>query len=264
MHKFENSWLFQRERIDNLSKNISLVNKINNNLNNLDRIKIIDLGTGTGSNFRYLSKKIKYQNQFWTLMDISKNSLNEAKKNIIMNNKINKITLKKNDIIKNIQNINFFNYDLVTGSAFLDIMPLHWFKKFYLKNENTKLIYFSINYDGYFKFYPQHKLDNDVLILFNKDQQSKKDNKTRAVGPDCSEIIQDYFSKTHKTYLFKSNWNDVRSKKFQLIFLDFCEKIIIKNKKTNFLEWLHFRKEKIINKKSNLQVSNNDFLAIKV
>ena len=80
MHKFDNSWLFQRERIDNLSKNISLVDKINNYLNNLDRIKIIDLGTGTGSNFRYLSKKIKYKNQFWTLMDISKNSLNEAKK----------------------------------------------------------------------------------------------------------------------------------------------------------------------------------------
>lgn len=80
MHKFENSWLFQREKIDNMSKNLFLIKKINNSLKNYDQISIIDLGTGTGSNFRFLSKKIKYKNQSWTLMDISKNSLNAAKK----------------------------------------------------------------------------------------------------------------------------------------------------------------------------------------
>ena len=32
MHKFENSWLFQREKIDNLSKNKSIIKKINNSL----------------------------------------------------------------------------------------------------------------------------------------------------------------------------------------------------------------------------------------
>ena len=63
MHKFENSWLFQREKIDNLSKNIFIINKINSILKKYDKIRIIDLGTGTGSNFRYLSKKIKFKNQ---------------------------------------------------------------------------------------------------------------------------------------------------------------------------------------------------------
>ena len=84
MHKFENSWLFQREKIDNLSKNISIIKKINSFFKSYNEIRIIDLGTGTGSNFRYLSKKIKYKNQSWTLMDLSKSSLNEAKKNILI------------------------------------------------------------------------------------------------------------------------------------------------------------------------------------
>ena len=96
MHKFENSWLFQREKIDNISKNLFLIKKINNALKNYDQIRIIDLGTGTGSNFRFLSKKIKYKNQSWTLMDISKNSLNEAKKNVTINDKIKKIIIKTN------------------------------------------------------------------------------------------------------------------------------------------------------------------------
>ena len=264
MHEFENSWLFQREKIDNLSKNISIINKINRVLKNYDEIRIIDLGTGTGSNFRYLSKKIKFKNQYWTLMDLSKSSLNEAKKTSVTNNKIQKIILKHDDIIKNIDKHNFDNYEIVTGSAFLDIMPVDWFKKFYTKNRNTKLVYFSINYDGYFKFYPKHKLDKDVLQLFNNDQKSKKNNKTRAVGPDCSNIINSWFAKTHKCYLFKSNWTNVKNKKFQLMFVDFCEKIIKKNRKTNLLEWLNFRKDNIINNKSKLSVSNKDFLAIKI
>ena len=58
MHKFDNSWLFKREKIDNLSKNKLIIQKINKSLKNLNEINIIDLGTGTGSNFRYLSKRI--------------------------------------------------------------------------------------------------------------------------------------------------------------------------------------------------------------
>ena len=48
------------------------------------------------------------------------------------------------------------------------------------------------------------------------------------------------------------------------MFLDFCEKIIKKNKKNNLLEWLEFRKNNIIINKSKLSVSNKDFLAIKI
>ena len=89
MHKFNNTWLFKREKIDNLSKNKLIIQNINRSLNNYKEINIIDLGTGTGSNFRYLSKKIKYNNQYWTLMDISKSSLKMARTNTQINKKIN-------------------------------------------------------------------------------------------------------------------------------------------------------------------------------
>ena len=264
MHKFNNSWLFQREKIDNLSKSKLLIQKINNSLKDFDNIRIIDLGTGTGSNFRYLSKKIKFKNQYWTLMDISKSSLNEARNNINFNKKIKKISIINNDIIKNINKTKFDNFDLVSGSAFLDIMPKKWFKSFYHKNINTKIIYFSINYDGLFKFYPNHKLDKKVLSLFNYDQKSKKANNLKAVGPDCSNIINKHFLKTHKTYLINSNWDKIENKKFQLMFLDFCTNVIKKHGKENFSEWLAFRKQNIYANKSKLTVFNKDFLALKV
>ena len=264
MHKFENSWLYQREKIDNLSKNLTLIDKINCELKDLKNISILDLGTGTGSNFRFLSKKIKHKNESWTLMDISSSSLQEANKYITLNKKIKKVSLKYNDIIKNIKKTNFNKFDLVTGSAFLDIMPHNWFKDFHRLNQNTKIIYFSINYDGYFKFYPRHSFDNNLLKLFNKDQKTKKNGKVKAVGPDCGEIIMSYFSKTHKTFLLNSNWLDKNNKNFQLMFLNFCKNVINKNKEIRLHEWLEFKKAKIIKNKSKLLVHNKDFLAIKM
>ena len=50
---------FGNGKVTNMSKNLFLIKKINNSLKNYDQIRIIDLGTGTGSNFRFLSKKIR-------------------------------------------------------------------------------------------------------------------------------------------------------------------------------------------------------------
>ena len=41
MHKFENSWLFQREKIDNLSKNISIIKKINSFFKSYNEIQFM-------------------------------------------------------------------------------------------------------------------------------------------------------------------------------------------------------------------------------
>ena len=56
MHKFENSWLYQREKIDHSSKNLKIIDKINSTIK-IKTLNVLDLGTGTGSNFRFLSKK---------------------------------------------------------------------------------------------------------------------------------------------------------------------------------------------------------------
>ena len=264
MHEFENSWLFQREKIDNISKNKLIIKKINRYFKSDQNIKLMDLGTGTGSNFRFLSKKIVQKKQHWTLIDISKKSLLAAKNKISISNKIESLSIINKNLIKNINQVDFNEFDIVTGSAFLDIMPLDWFKKFYQQNKKTKIIYFAINYDGFFQFYPKHKHDKKVLHLFNNDQKSIKYKKVKAVGPDCTKIIEKQFLKTHKTFSFNSNWDINNNKKFQLMFLNFCENVINKNKINNLNEWLEYRKNQIKKNESRLIVNNKDFLAIKI
>ena len=67
----------------------------------------MDLGTGTGSNFRFLSRKIKQKKQHWTLIDISKKSLLAAKNKISISNKIVNLSIINKNLIKNIQSNRF-------------------------------------------------------------------------------------------------------------------------------------------------------------
>ena len=85
----------------------------------------------------------------------------------------------------------------------------------------------------------------------------------KAVGPKCTQIIDKLFQRTHKTYVFNSNWVVEKNQNMQKMFISFCEDIISKNKK-NYEGWLNFRKEKIRSNKSILKLQNKDFLALKL
>ena len=116
MHEFENSWLLSREKIDSISRNKRAIKKINEYTSISKNLNIIDLGCGTGSNFRYLNPKI-LKKQSWKMVDISHLSLSYLKKNIKHSQKIQNITYKKIDIIKQIEKIDFKNFDIVTGRS---------------------------------------------------------------------------------------------------------------------------------------------------
>ena len=262
MHKFDNNWLLQREKIDTQSKSKILINKINSYFKIYKEINIIDLGCGAGSNFRYLYSKIKNK-QTWDMIDISFESLNYFKKDISKNNKVTKVNFVKKNLIKNLHQIKFEKFNLATGSAFLDIMPKSWFKNFYKLNTKTNIIYFAINFDGNFIFYPTHKDDKLVLKLFNSDQKTDKGSGQKAVGSDCTKIINSLFKKTHKTYIYNSDWKVKNNKAFQNMFINFCENVISKNK-YDLSDWLIYRRKLINNNKSKFILKNKDFLAIKM
>ena len=129
-------------------------------------------------------------------------------------------------------------------------------------NFDTEIVYFALNYNGNFKFFPKHKDDKRILNIFNKDQKSDKGIGEVAVGPDCTELINKVFKRTHKTYVLDSTWDVSKNYEFQIYFLNFCREIIQKNK-LNFDDWLKFRLKCIKEKKSRFILNNTDFLAIK-
>ncbi len=261
MHEFQNKWLNLRETVDRNSRNKRILYLINKFFKNKKNIRIVDLGSGAGSNYRFLKSRL-LNNQYWSFVDISHQSTNYFKKNIKLSSKIKKTNFKIVDVINNLEKINFNDYNLVTGSAFLDILPKTWFKNFYKLNVDTEIVYFALNYNGNFKFFPKHKDDKKILNIFNKDQKSDKGIGEVAVGPDCTELINKAFKRTHKRYVLDSTWDVSQNYKFQIYFLNFCREIIQKNK-LNFDDWLKFRLKCINEKNSRFILNNTDFLAIK-
>ena len=261
MHEFNNNWLKLRETVDKKSRNLKIIQLINKKFDNNTPVSIIDLGTGTGSNFNYLKPKLKFS-QNWVFTDISLNSINYFKQNLKLSNKIIKTKFQIFDVINDLDKIKFKSFDIVTGSAFLDILPKNWFYKFHKFNSKTEIVLFALNYNGDFKFLPKHKNDKIIVNLFNKDQKTDKGIGNKAVGPNCSNLINNIFKKTHHTYLMNSKWNVEKNYQFQKYFLYFCSKVIKKNK-VDYSSWLKFRYNCIKQRNSRLILQNTDFLAIK-
>jgi len=261
MHEFNNNWLKLRESVDKKSRNLKIIELINKKFNSYNSVSIIDLGTGAGSNYNYLKPKLKfYQN--WLFTDISINSMNYFKQNLNLSKKIITTKFQIFDVIKDLDKIKFQTFDIVTGSAFLDILPRNWFYRFHKFNSKTEIILFALNYNGNFKFFPKHKYDKNIVNLFNKDQKTDKGIGDKAVGPDCSSLINNTFKRTHHTYLMNSNWDVEKNYQFQKYFLYFCSKVI-ENNKVDYSSWLNFRYNCIKQRTSRLILQNTDFLAIK-
>ena len=167
MHEFQNKWLNLRETVDRSSRNKRILYLINKFFKNKKNIRIVDLGSGAGSNYRFLKSRL-LNNQYWSFVDISHQSTNYFKKNIKLSSKIKKTNFKIVDVINNLEKINFNDYNLVTGSAILDILPKTWFKNFHKLNVDTEIVYFALNYNGNFKFFPKHKDDKIILNIFQR------------------------------------------------------------------------------------------------
>ena len=70
MHEFQNKWLNLRETVDRNSRNKRILYLINRFFNDKKKIKIVDLGSGAGSNYRFLKSRL-LNNQYWFFVDIS-------------------------------------------------------------------------------------------------------------------------------------------------------------------------------------------------
>ena len=58
MHEFQNKWLNLRETVDRNSRNKRILYLINKFFKNKKNIRIVDLGSGAGSNYRFLKSRL--------------------------------------------------------------------------------------------------------------------------------------------------------------------------------------------------------------
>lgn len=190
MSDFSVAWLDLREAADNAARDVSVATQVLGWLGQAadpispDRI-VVDLGAGTGSTLRALSK-LGASNIVWRLVDMDGKLLDEALrrhgKHYLIEDYQADLTI--------IEELPLTGAHIISASALFDLASASFIDALVERIDARKTaIYAALNYDGTTQWIPAHPLDEKVLAAFNRDQQRDK-GFGPALGPACTDYLK--------------------------------------------------------------------------
>ncbi|MCK0163958.1 glycosyltransferase [Marinobacter sp. S6332] len=189
---FADEWLQAREAADHDARSVELTQRLDRWVSerisgNSDRegpIRILDIGTGRGSNVVYLAPALPMP-QEWMLVDQDESLLREASHRAHQL-KLACETQQRRILPKDFRELISSNTDVVTASALIDLVSELWLAA--LVDEVTSkhvAILIVLSYTGNFVLSPTHKYDSRLQALVNQHQHGDKGTGA-ALGPDAA------------------------------------------------------------------------------
>lgn len=207
-------WLRLREPADARARSESLTRAITDSLATHEPVRLLELGTGTGSNIRCLAERLKGRQQ-WLAADRSATLLaalanqievwaiargyDVAKRNglcVIRSAWFEcEIQTQQRDLGNLDDHRIFQGRHLVTASALLDLVSEQWLRALvgHCRAERS-LALFTITYNGRFSCEPPEPEDETVRDLMNRHQKTDKGLGGPAAGPDACAAAERCFA----------------------------------------------------------------------
>jgi len=183
-------WLALREHADAAARSMRLARLVAGQLRGRDPVRILDLGTGTGSNIWYLANHLGEARQQWLALDRDPFLLNRVRDNAPrrLAGRAGGVTIETRET--DLGRLDFTDLvadrDLVTASALLDLVSDTWLQSL---AEDCRAAgaaaLFAITYNGHSECSPVEPEDDRVLALFNRHQHRDKGLGGPAAGPDA-------------------------------------------------------------------------------
>ncbi|WP_431284168.1 class I SAM-dependent methyltransferase [Humitalea sp. 24SJ18S-53] len=210
---FDGDWLDQREPFDAMARDIDLAVRLADALP--ARPRILDLGAGTGSLFRWLAPLIG-RAQAWTLVDADIRLIERAFDTIA--DRADEIGLtvtmpgrrtmlvhapggawRIEGLIADLNgapgNLPLVNADAVVNSALCDLVSEDWVQRMAAGLAVRRIpFYAALNVSGRDVFTPPHRADALVARGFRRDQLRDKGFSGRALGPAAPAAIAAAFA----------------------------------------------------------------------
>lgn len=207
-------WLELREPHDWAARDASLVDEIRRALPVVPTMRIVDLGTGAGSNFRYLAPRLGAA-QAWRLVDKSPDVLERirertrawaAQHDLVIADTSDDfrldgptftctVRLERHDLDLPIDPQLFAGSHLVTASALLDLASTAWIAEVATACVRTgAAALFALNYDGRSRFDPPDQDDDLAQDLLNAHQLRDKGLGGPAAGPGAHAVARQAFA----------------------------------------------------------------------
>jgi len=214
-------WLALRESADFAARSERITGLIVERLGDLRPIRALDLGTGTGSNIRYLASRFNADQQ-WVAVDKDPELLAEAAERCASIGPGVQIRTRQHDLGAPLRSDLFDDRHLVTASALLDLVSPSWLDKVAIECRRVGAsALFTLTYNGSNECAPRDPDDDRVFALFNQHQLTDKGLGGDAAGPRGTEVARDAFTREgFDVRVDSSNWHiapDARAFQAELI-----------------------------------------------
>ncbi len=169
MSDFTADWLALREPADRRARHAGLCRQVRALLDRRPRLKVVDLGAGSGANLRFLAPLLA-RPQHWLLVerDAALLALAEALPRA-------GITPLVRDLARDLSGIGLEQADLVTASALLDLVSTPWLETLIAACRPTRaLLHVALTVDGRVAWSPTDPEDEAVLAAFRRHQRGDK------------------------------------------------------------------------------------------
>ena len=213
--RFAADWLSLREAIDHRSRAAALDRRLQDSLSAFhdaaSTLRVMDLGSGAGSNLRYLAARLPWP-QHWTLIDHDRDLLDRARTTVVESADLHLIT-RCLDLAR-LAEIDLPRPDLVTASAWLDLVSADWIEHLAERLEAWRVpVLITLSVDGRRGFLDVSGRtvdDDDDAVLeaaFNHHQRQPKGlGEQAALGPAAVQALADRLSNRFHVEILPSDW----------------------------------------------------------
>lgn len=203
---FDAAWLALREDVDHRSRSAGQTAALARWLDH-PGAEIVDLGSGTGSNLRYLAPRLPAP-QSWTLIDHDPKLL-ERVTSAGDDWSVRLVAADLSDVRSDEMSALFMNADVVTASALLDLVSEDWLRDVAgLCSANECAALFALSYDGSIAWSGEsHPDDSFVADAVNTHQRGDK-GLGPALGPDAGPVAARCFEALrYETVITSTPWH---------------------------------------------------------
>ncbi|MGD9784124.1 MAG: class I SAM-dependent methyltransferase [Hyphomicrobiaceae bacterium] len=209
MSGFSAEWLALREPADHRARNREVAAALAARLAQRERVEVVDLGCGSGSNLRAMAELLPAR-QSWTLVDLDEGLLAAARAalsgwsdtarelpggNVALTKSGREIdvTFRRADLAADVEAAIGEAPSLVTAAALFDLAaPAFIARTARAVTSRDALFYTVLTYNGIQHWGPRHPSDNRVTSAFNRHQMSDKGLGASA-GPTAPVCLADAF-----------------------------------------------------------------------
>ncbi len=293
---FSADWLTLREPADHAARSIELTRQVVERLTrgagggaavtDVSVLSVLDLGSGTGSNLRYLEPHLP-ATQRWTLVDHDAGLLRASTARIAAhaerrglacteavdglhvrgNGRTCDIARQQQDLSHSLGEMTLPGGDwLVTGAALLDLVSERWLRQLAaLCHDARAVALFTLTYDGRIACEPADADDAFVCALVNEHQHGDK-GFDAAAGPDATRLARACFEHVgYEVHTAPSDWAlDADAAELQRQLIDgwsAAASEVAPEHARRVTEWRARRLEHVKAGRSRLRVGHQDLAA---